>query len=51
MEEALRLNAAEPASVEADTESLLRCEHALKLLLTHRGNPSAQVDRVLADDP
>lgn len=51
MEEAVRLNAAEPASTEADTGSLPRCEHALELLLTHRGNPSAEVDRVLADDP
>jgi hypothetical protein len=51
MEEAVRLNAAELASTEADTESLPRCEHALELLLTHRGNPSAEVDRVLANDP
>jgi tetratricopeptide (TPR) repeat protein len=49
MEEAVRLSAAEPAN--ADTGSLPRCEHALELLLTHRGNPSAEVDRVLADDP
>jgi tetratricopeptide (TPR) repeat protein len=51
MEEAVRLNATEPASIEADTESSARCEHALELLLTHRGNPSAEVDQVLADDP
>ena len=30
---------------------LPRCEHALELLHTHRGNPSDEVDRVLADDP
>jgi len=51
MEEAVRLNATQPTSTEADTQSLPRCEHALELLLTHRGNPSAEVDRVLADDP
>jgi tetratricopeptide (TPR) repeat protein len=51
MDEAVRLNAAEPARAETDKESLPQCEHALKLVLTHRGNPSAQVDRVLADDP
>jgi hypothetical protein len=28
-----------------------RCEHALELLLTHRGNPAAEVDLILADDP
>jgi tetratricopeptide (TPR) repeat protein len=48
-EEAAGLN--KPASTEGNTESLLRCEHALELLLTHRGNPSAEVDRVLVDDP
>jgi tetratricopeptide (TPR) repeat protein len=36
---------------DADTASLPRCQHALELLLTHRGNPSAEVERVLADDP
>jgi tetratricopeptide (TPR) repeat protein len=51
MEEAVRLNAVEPATAEADRESLPRCKHALELLLTHRGNPLAEVDRVLADDP
>ena len=52
MEEAVRLNAdaAEPASAEAHEASLPRCEHVLELLLTHRGNPSAEVERVLADD-
>ena len=51
MEEAVRFNAAEPASTEEDTQSLSRCEHALELLLTHRGNPSVEVKQVLADDP
>ena len=39
------------ATVEPNADLLARCEHALELLLTHRGNPSAEVDRVLADDP
>ena len=53
MEEAVRLNAdaAESASAEAHEASLQRCKHVLELLLTHRGNPSAEVERVLADDP
>jgi hypothetical protein len=51
MEEALRFNAVEPASAEADAEAPPRCEHALELLLTHRGNPLAEVDQVLADHP
>jgi hypothetical protein len=32
-----------------DLES--RRDHALALLLTHRGNPLAEIDRVLAEDP
>ena len=51
MEQTVRPNAAEPASVEADGASLPRCEYVLELLLTHRGKPLAEVDRVLADDP
>ena len=51
MEEAVRFNATKPASIDRETQSLSRCEHALELLLTHRGNPSAEVERVLADDP
>lgn len=31
--------------------SMARCERALELLHTHRGNASAEVDAVLADDP
>jgi tetratricopeptide (TPR) repeat protein len=42
---------AKPATAEADVDSMWRCEHALELLLTHRGNPSVEVDRVLATDP
>lgn len=51
MNAALRLRAAEPATTEADMDSLQRCKHALELLLTHRGSPSVEVERVLADDP
>src|SRR5262249_11711624 len=36
---------------EADTNSLERCAHALEFLLTHRGDPAAEVDRILVDDP
>jgi hypothetical protein len=44
-------HAAEPATTEADTDSRQRCEHVLEQMLTYRGNPSAEVERVLADDP
>jgi tetratricopeptide (TPR) repeat protein len=40
-----------PATADGDTDSRRRCDHALALLLTHRGNPSVEVERVLADDP
>jgi hypothetical protein len=39
------------ATAKADTQSLARCEHALELLLTHRGSPSAEIDGVLGEDP
>jgi tetratricopeptide (TPR) repeat protein len=51
MNTTVRVHAAEPATVEAVTDSLPRCEHALELLLTNRGNPSTEIERVLADDP
>src|SRR5262249_25576172 len=38
--------AAEPAA-----DVLVRCEHALELVLTSRGNPSAEIEQVLAGDP
>jgi tetratricopeptide (TPR) repeat protein len=38
------------STIEAETDSLRRCDHALALLITHRGNPSAEVERVLAED-
>ena len=47
---AINCHAANTAT-EPNAELLARCEHALELLLTHRGNPSVEIDRVLADDP
>lgn len=38
-------------AAEGVAGSLVRCELALELLLTHRGNPSAEIERVLASDP
>jgi tetratricopeptide (TPR) repeat protein len=38
-----------PAAVEANT--LQRCERALDMILTQRGDAFAEVERVLADDP
>jgi len=35
----------------ANPESQRRCEHALDLMLTHRGDPLGEVERVIADDP
>jgi len=43
--------AATPASVMAEINSLRRCERALDMLLTQRGDAFAEVERVLADDP
>src|SRR5262245_16875573 len=45
------LCAGEPATTEADADSQRRCAHALDLMLTYRGNPAAEIERVLADDP
>ena len=42
---------ADSAAGNAERDSLARCESALELMLTSRGNPLADVDRVLADDP
>jgi tetratricopeptide (TPR) repeat protein len=40
-----------PAAIAAATASQRRCNHALALLLAHRGNPSVEVEQLLADDP
>jgi len=45
------LHAAGSTTAEADRDSLRRCKRALELLLTHRGNPAFEVERVPADDP
>jgi tetratricopeptide (TPR) repeat protein len=39
------------ADSESDMCSLAGYKHALELLLTNRGNPSMEIDQVLADDP
>jgi tetratricopeptide (TPR) repeat protein len=49
-EEAMRIHP-DFATSDADPSLQARCERALDLMLTHRGNPSDEVDRVLADDP
>lgn len=38
-------------AAQGDAGIQQRCKHALELLHTHRGNPSQEVDRILADDP
>src|SRR5262249_51035373 len=45
------LYAATPATAMAEANSLRRCERALDMLLTQRGDPFAEVERVLTDDP
>src|SRR4029450_10476908 len=37
--------------VEPGADSQAPCERALTMLHTHRGNPLALIDQVLADDP
>jgi len=39
------------ATTVAEVESQALCARVLDLLLTHRGNPSAEIERVLAHDP
>src|SRR5262245_49985442 len=51
MNAAARVHTAEPTTAGARKDSSSQCEHALELLLTHRGNPSVEVERLLADDP
>jgi hypothetical protein len=47
------MNTNSPASSSAPSIAGIppACELAVELLLTHRGKPSAEVERVLADDP
>jgi tetratricopeptide (TPR) repeat protein len=42
---------ADSVANKADMDLLARCKRALELMLTNRGNPSVEVDRVLADNP
>lgn len=51
MKEAIKIPPAGPAKAAKQADSLRRCEHALELLLTQRGDPSAEIERVLAEDP
>lgn len=44
-------NLVDTGFAETDAQALLRCERALDLMLTHRGNPSGEVERVLAENP
>jgi tetratricopeptide (TPR) repeat protein len=39
------------ACAGADADSLRRSERALDLMLTHRGDPLGEVERIIADDP
>jgi hypothetical protein len=51
MSPAIKCHAANTATVEHNADLQARCEHALELLVTHRCNPSVEIERVLADDP
>ena len=50
-EAAARRHVAEAAGSEAQADLFIRCQRALEALLTNRGNPSCEVDQVLAHDP
>ena len=39
------------ATLKADMDLLGRCKQIIELMLTSRGNPSVEVDQVLADNP
>ena len=45
------LPAATHAPVAVEPDSLRRCERAVEMMLTQRGDPFAEVERLLADDP
>src|SRR5215813_1633992 len=42
---------AESSTDQVDVDSHTRCDRALELMLTSRGNPLVEVNRVLADNP
>jgi hypothetical protein len=46
-----KLHAAKPATIVSHAGSLQPWENAIELLLTHRGNPSVEIERALAEDP
>jgi tetratricopeptide (TPR) repeat protein len=45
------LHTTTPAAAAIDADSRCRCESALDMMLTQRGDPFAEIERVLADDP
>jgi hypothetical protein len=51
MEDTIRLDTAGPATAAADIQPPPKFEYVLELMVTHRGNPFAEIERVLADDP
>jgi hypothetical protein len=51
MKAILKLPAVRPANAAKYTDLLAGCERALELLLTQRGKPCAEIERVHADDP
>lgn len=51
MNPAVKCHAVKTATVAPNAKLLARCEHALELVLTHRGNPLVEIERVLAEDP
>jgi hypothetical protein len=51
MNPAVKRRATKTATVQPNADLRARCEHALGLLLTHRGNPAVEIERVLAEDP
>jgi len=51
MNESLTLRLLEPVAAPAATDPQARCEHALELMLTHRGDPLLEVERALEADP
>ncbi len=51
MNESVRLHRFEPVAASATADLRARCEYALELMLTHRGNPSLEVDGALGVAP
>ena len=51
MYQEIKCHPAKTATVEHNAHLQARCEYALELLVTHRGNPSVEIERVLVEDP